>query len=1028
MSGGLVDELHDVPLDRENQDLKEILEIAFQITAQLEVENIVKNVVWSYASKFQCDAVTVVLGDPVDEQLVQVIPYAGLKRGEASVEFPPIGPMLAFLEKDEFSQLAFSYFSETYPDKGLVALLESLSTDVIVPLRTDKGVLGFVLLTKSGMGVQYGLLEIEYITRIARFAAIAIENASLFRQATTDRMTGLFSHHYFEKTLEEEMERARRYKATFSLVMFDIDNFKKFNDTYGHLAGDRIIREISKLLTKSVRQVDFPARYGGEEFAVILPAVDVKGALVVAERLRRKVEQYRFPGDGEPLHVTISVGVTEFDAEATYASSEIVREADRALYQSKEPGQEQGHRLSRPLAMVVVLERGIREQDKNRIREFLAAKGYTIREIVGEEETILGAVGVVGIDTRQVELLPGVARVIPISSPYKLASREFRKDDTVVPVGTVPSGQPLVRLGGLRIVVIAGPCAVESREQVLECAALVRESGAVLLRGGAYKPRTSPYAFQGLGEKALQYLKEAGERCGMPVVSEILSPEHVPLMRDYVDVLQIGTRNMQNFDLLKKVGALGKPVLLKRGQAATIQDLLMSAEYLLAAGTDWVILCERGIRTFETATRNTLDLSAIPVVKKLSHLPIVVDPSHGTGLRAKVSPMALAAVAAGADGITVEVHPDPDRALSDGPQSLYPQQFEKLMRDIEALAPVLGKEIARLPEPAPAAAGTPGGARGVGGGPASAGPGVAGTAVVVAFQGERGAFSEQAVLRHFTVDVRPQPVPEFPDVFDAVLAGRARFGVIPIENSLTGSIHQNYDLLLQYPDVRIVGEQKIRIVHALIGLPGTRLEDIRRVYSHPQGLAQCSRFLDGQPWERVAHSDTAGAVRFVAESGAKENAAIASEEACPGVWPCRPEAGHRDQRAELHPVFRDRAGGGRASCPADQGIAVLLGGRHPGGAVPRTAGARPPRAEHDQAGVPAHPREAVAVPVLHRRGPPRGSRRFRALPRGAVGSGGGPARPGSLQVLIGNGPDRLCTLRGAVSPRPCSKGSSGTGW
>jgi two-component system, cell cycle response regulator len=337
MSGGLVDELRNVPLDRENQDLKEILEIAFQITAQLEVENIVKNVVWSYSSKFQCEAVTVVLGDPVDEQAVQVIAYRGLKREETPLAFPPITPVLAFLEKDEYSQLAFPDFSVNYPDTSFVALLEGLATDVIVPLRTDKGVLGFVLLTRSGKGVQYGLLEIEYITRIARFASIALENASLFRQATTDRMTGLFSHHYFEKTLEEEMERARRYKSTFSLVMFDIDHFKKFNDAYGHLQGDRILRDIAKVLTRSVRQVDFPARYGGEEFAVILPAVDLKGALVVAERLRRKVEQYEFPGDTAPLHVTISIGVTEFTEQAD-APSEVVREADRAMYQSKEGG------------------------------------------------------------------------------------------------------------------------------------------------------------------------------------------------------------------------------------------------------------------------------------------------------------------------------------------------------------------------------------------------------------------------------------------------------------------------------------------------------------------------------------------------------------------------------------------------------------------------------------------------------------------------------------------------------------------
>jgi 3-deoxy-7-phosphoheptulonate synthase len=528
--------------------------------------------------------------------------------------------------------------------------------------------------------------------------------------------------------------------------------------------------------------------------------------------------------------------------------------------------------------VIIVLERTIQDQDKARIREFLVSKGYTIREIVGEEETILGAVGVKGVDAREVELLAGVARVIPISSPYKLASREFRKDDTIISLG---SPTHPVRIGGLRIVAIAGPCAVESRAQTLECAACVRESGAVILRGGAWKPRTSPYAFQGLGEEALAYLKEAGEKEGMPVVSEIVSPEHVDLMRDYVDVLQIGARNMQNFELLKRVGSLGKPVLLKRGLAATIQDLLMSAEYLLAAGTDHVILCERGIRTFETSTRNTLDLTAIPVVKKLSHLPIIVDPSHGTGLRDKVSPMALAAVAAGADGITVEVHTDPDRALSDGPQSLYPEQFEKLMRDIEALSPVLGKELARLPDIAP----LPG--RGGVETPQRHAAVVAKIAgirerseCIVAFQGERGAFGEHAIRHWFAGEVHALPVPEFRSVFEAVLQEKASFGMIPIENSLTGSIHENYDLLLRYPDIRIVGEQKIRIVHNLIGLPDSSMEDIRRVFSHPQGLAQCGRFLDAHPgWERVAFYDTAGAVRHVAETGAKENAAIASEDA-----------------------------------------------------------------------------------------------------------------------------------------------------
>ncbi len=340
MSSGLADELHEVPLERENQDLKEILEIAFQITAQLEIENVIKNVVWSFVSKFQTETVTIALPGEIDETAVQVISYRGLKREDIGLTLPNLQPVFAFLDKDEYSQIPFSYFRDNFPEKDVVERLARCAIDVIVPLRTDKGSIGILLLPKNGVGESYGLQDIQYITRIMRFASIAIENASLFRQATTDRMTGLFSHHFFEKNLDEELERARRYKATFSLVMFDIDHFKKFNDTYGHLQGDRIIREIARLLCKSIRQVDFPARYGGEEFAVILPAVDLKGALVVAERLRKRVEAFGFPSSdgGSPLHVTISVGVTEFDPESAYAPSEIIREADRALYQSKENG------------------------------------------------------------------------------------------------------------------------------------------------------------------------------------------------------------------------------------------------------------------------------------------------------------------------------------------------------------------------------------------------------------------------------------------------------------------------------------------------------------------------------------------------------------------------------------------------------------------------------------------------------------------------------------------------------------------
>ncbi|MBN2552631.1 MAG: 3-deoxy-7-phosphoheptulonate synthase [Spirochaetales bacterium] len=511
--------------------------------------------------------------------------------------------------------------------------------------------------------------------------------------------------------------------------------------------------------------------------------------------------------------------------------------------------------------MIVVLEHSIDPEEKRQIVGFLEEKGFRIREIQGEEETILGAVGIIPIDLREVELLPGVARVIPITKPYKLASREFKREDTSIPVGPV-------KIGGSRITVIAGPCSVESREQIMEIAALVRESGAVILRGGAYKPRSSPYAFQGLGETGLKLLKEAGEANGMPVISEIVSPEHARMFSEYTDILQVGARNMQNFELLKTIGALHKPVLLKRGPAATIQDLLMSAEYLLAHGSEYVMLCERGIRTFETYTRNTLDISAIPVVKKLSHLPILVDPSHGTGIRAKVLPMALAAVAAGADGLVVEVHTDPEHALSDGPQSLYPEQFEKLMRDIHALAPVLSKELSRLPEKLPKiSAYSPTIST-------EQGP------ILVAFQGEPGAFSENALQRYFPENVGTLPLEHFRDVFDSVLTGKSHYGIIPIENTLTGSIHQNYDLLLQYPDVRIVGEKTIRIIHNLIGLPGATIEDIRRVYSHPQGLSQCARFLDGHPqWEKVPFYDTAGSIAFIAREGKKENAGIASLDA-----------------------------------------------------------------------------------------------------------------------------------------------------
>lgn len=522
--------------------------------------------------------------------------------------------------------------------------------------------------------------------------------------------------------------------------------------------------------------------------------------------------------------------------------------------------------------MIIVLDRAIRDDDKNRLRRFLTDKGYQVREIVGEEETIFGAVGLVRIDLREVEIQPGVVRVIPISKPYKLASRELKKNDTVIDLGPI-------KIGGPRIVVIAGPCAVESESQVMESAELVRNSGAVVLRGGAFKPRTSPYAFQGLGEEGLRYLKAAGERFGMPVISEIVAPLQVDLFRDYVDLYQIGARNMQNFELLKAVGATGSPVMLKRGQSARIEEWLMAAEYLLAHGTENVVLCERGIRTFETYTRNTLDISSIPVVKKLSHLPVFVDPSHATGIRDKVLPMALAAVAAGADGLMIEVHPRPEEALSDGPQSLFPVQFEKLMRDIEALSPVVGKEVSRIPHVRTKAAGGPRRTNK----PRRAGePGETGDGrMLIAFQGARGAYSEMALRRYFhNESYTPLACRHFRDVFEAVLGGDAAYGVIPIENSLAGSVHENYDLVIRYPDLKIIGETKLRVEHSLIGVPGATLEGITAVYSHPQALAQCDDYLrEHATWELTPFYDTAGSVAHIADEGNPTHAAIANAQA-----------------------------------------------------------------------------------------------------------------------------------------------------
>src|SRR5512146_2703858 len=339
--------------------------------------------------------------------------------------------------------------------------------------------------------------------------------------------------------------------------------------------------------------------------------------------------------------------------------------------------------------MIVAMQQGATEDQIQGVIEHLVKLGFEVHRSTGVTQTVLGAVGArVDFDIRDLEVLRGVQEVHRISSPYKLAARTFRPDGTVV---RFANG---LTIGGRQVVVMAGPCSVESREQLFATAEQVAQAGAKVLRGGAFKPRSSPYAFQGMGEDGLKLLREAGEKFKLLVISEVMEISQIPLMLPYVDIFQVGARNMQNFNLLRELGKVRTPVLLERGIAATIEELLLSAEYIMSGGNYDVILCERGIRTFETYTRNTMDISAIPIVHKLSHLPMAGDPSHGTGRRDKVAPMARAAVAAGADALLMEVHCDPDRALSDGAQSLFPQQFAKLMDELRIIAPAVGRSIA----------------------------------------------------------------------------------------------------------------------------------------------------------------------------------------------------------------------------------------------------------------------------------------------------------------------------------------------
>jgi 3-deoxy-7-phosphoheptulonate synthase len=345
--------------------------------------------------------------------------------------------------------------------------------------------------------------------------------------------------------------------------------------------------------------------------------------------------------------------------------------------------------------MLVVMKHSASSQEIRDVVDMIQEMGYEARPIPGRQRTSVGLIGNDGqLEPNLFQSLPGVLEVIPVSHSYKQVSREWKEENTVV---SLSNG---TRIGGKEIALMAGPCAVENEEQILGIAETLAGMGATILRGGAFKPRTSPYSFQGLGVKGLELLAKARDETGMAIVTEALDAETADHVAEYADIIQVGARNMQNYPLLRKVGRIGKPILLKRGLSATIEELLLAAEYVIAEGNPNVILCERGVRSFDTQTRNLLDLTAIPVVKSLSHLPIIADPSHGTGVRAKVTPMARAAVAAGADGLMVEVHPDPNHALSDGAQSLYPEQFQELLDQIRVIAQAINRELTPSLRPA----------------------------------------------------------------------------------------------------------------------------------------------------------------------------------------------------------------------------------------------------------------------------------------------------------------------------------------
>ncbi len=502
--------------------------------------------------------------------------------------------------------------------------------------------------------------------------------------------------------------------------------------------------------------------------------------------------------------------------------------------------------------MIVVLKQQISEKQKARVARLLEEQGYTVNEVSGHTKRLFAAVGNAELDMREVASLEGVSSVIPISQPFSLVSRATKSEDTIVSVGRV-------KIGGGRIAIIAGPYRIESREQITQSAQVLREAGAVMLHGGTYTGT--------VGEAGLALLQEAAQKSSLATICEVTNPSDIPLLTRYVDMLEIGGRSMENEGLLEAAGATGMPIMLKRGRSSTIEEWLIAAELIVQSGSDNVVLCEQGIRTYERATRNTLDVSAIPVVQQLTHLPVIGDPSQATGRREMVAPMSLALIASGASGLMVEVQCTADQGYSDGPHFLYASQFEKLMRDLQALSQVVGKSLERIPR---ITLPTKSKAEGIA-------TSVESERLIVAFQGERGAYSELAIRRSFGEETEVLPCKSFPDAFDAVLEGRALYAMMPVENTLGGTILQNLDLLERHEAIEIVGEQQIRIIHNLIGFAGTKLEDIREVYSHPQGLAQCTDFLETTlaHAEAISFFDTAGAVGYVKEEGDRSKAAIA---------------------------------------------------------------------------------------------------------------------------------------------------------